>query len=228
MSRIHLMSRFVLTLLCICGVLCCGCKDKQSDKWLPKVEKIPVEQISLTAPVDSEWKRLTGKRLSIKTPCSLEDRFLQDREEIQQGYRSISFAGSALSSKGEPFLFHSAIDRIDDNSVPEDRLQNPLRVLEDLYSFDSSEDAQVGEYRYFLHNTAVFFRHRNVTRVMVVNDESLPFRRILYEGREGERVFVICEVYSLSGNALSRIKLGSKPGDLEWIFESLATIVLID
>ena len=172
------------------------------------------------------WNFVIGNRLSLRTPILATDRKVNDLDVISDGTRSLVFLGSARTVDGEQFLFENGIASIHDGSVPTGSIQNPLMVLEDIYGFDSRNDSHRGEYREFIHNTAVFFRHRDVQDVIIVDDSDVSFQAILFKGVKADSAFVICEVYSDIGRGLARIKFTSALDDVEWIFDSVSTIVV--
>ena len=163
--------------------------------------------------------------MSLRTPLLTSDKTVNDLEVIKDGHRSLVFLGSAPTVDGEPFLFENAIGKIHDGSVPTSLSQDPLTFLLDIYRFDSQIDPHKGEYRELLHNTATFFRHRDVQNVIVVDDSKSPFRVILFEGVKADNAFVVCEVYSHEGRCIARIKFTSTSDDVEWVFDSVATIL---
>lgn len=206
---------------------CIGKINQQGDSTsLPPVNPIAVDHVILKTEIEPTWNLVTGNLLSLRAPLPSPARKVRDLETIGDGIRSIVFLGSAATAEGEPFLFENGITTIRDSSVPKDVSQNPLLVLEDIYRFDSRNSRHRGEYREFLHSAAVFFRHRDVQKVIIVDDLHLSHRVILFQGIKSNVEFVICEVFANSGRALARIKFTSTPDDVEWIFDSVSTIVV--
>lgn len=206
---------------------CIGKINQQDDsKLLPPVNPIAVDHMLLKTEIDPTWKLVTGNLLSLRSPIPSPERKVRDLETIGDGIRSMVFLGSAATVEGEPFLFENGITTIRDSSVPKGVSQNPLVVLEDIYRFDSRSNRHSGEYREFLHSAAVFFRHQDVQKVIIVDDLHLSHRVILFQGIKSNVAFVICEVFANSGRGLAQIKFTSKPDDIEWIFDSVSTIVV--
>lgn len=206
---------------------CVGKINQQSDsELLPPVHPIEVDHMILKTEIEPTWNLVTGNLLSLRSPIPSAERKVRDLETIGDGIRSMVFLGSAATVEGKPFLFENGITAIRDSSVPKGVSQNPLVVLEDIYQFDSRINCHSGEYREFLYSAAVFFRHRDVQKVIVVDDLHPSHQVILFQGIKSNVAFVICEVFANTGRGLARIKFTSTPDDIDWIFDSVSTIVV--
>ena len=169
---------------------CIGKINQQDDsKLLPPVNPIAVDHMLLKTEIDPTWKLVTGNLLSLRSPIPSPERKVRDLETIGDGIRSMVFLGSAATVEGEPFLFENGITTIRDSSVPKGVSQNPLVVLEDIYRFDSRNNRHSGEYREFLHSAAVFFRHQDVQKVIIVDDLHLSTLRTIHPAVVGSLMF---------------------------------------
>ena len=207
-----------------------GCNEK-SDRLgdsnsLPLVHSVPINHVPRKTEIDPSWNLVIGKRISLRSPLLAVDTSVNDLELIKAGTRSLLFLGSAGTVEGEPFLFANGVSQIHDSSAPTEVSQNPVLLLEDIYRFDSRTDNHLGEYRRFLHSAALIFRNKRVHNVVVVDDDDAPHRVILFRGVKADLAFMICEVFSDTGSALSRIEFTSDLDDVEWVFDSVSTIVV--
>ena len=223
--RIPIFVGIVFSLCGMTGVFLWYAKPNKSN-WLSAVSPISFEHIRRELESEANWKLVKGDRLSIGVPFLENDRIARDLELIQVRDRSVVFLGSALSPDGDTFLFENAIARISDGSATKELSRDTLSVLEDIYRFDSLSSTFTGEYRNFLHNTSAFFRHKDVTRVMIVDSDNSRFQVILFFGEKSAKTFGICEVYSNQGRGIARIKFTSALDDIDWILDSVATIKL--
>ena len=225
---LSIVGRNIALLSCVLVLPFGGCfaeNDKRSDSaWLPIVKPIAIDHMRLKADAKSDWHFVIGNRVSLRAPIISSDIHVGDLEVIKGENRSLVFLGSAPTTEGEPLLFDNAVNNIHDGSVPAFLKEDPLAVLEHIYGFDSQDNPHQGAYREFVHSTATFFRHRDVQNFIVVDNDDSPYRVILFQGEKADMAFVICEVYTKLGRGLAFIRFTSAPDDVEWIFDSVASI----
>lgn len=197
---------------------------KLAAERLPPVRGVPVATVDLKKGLEGDWAFLRTKSFSIRVPFEIPDVEIEEIQEIVDQDRAVVLLGAAPTHEGEPFLFEEQILAIDDGSLPDDRRKNPVNVTLDMYRFDSNSDENLGKYRDFLHFTSSVFRRKDIDRVLAVEGLGGPFQLVVYEGYSNERWFVYCEIFSVNGNAIGRLKFLSNRDDTDWIYRSIATI----
>ncbi len=197
-----------------------GCNSTE----LPPIASVPVAMTSIEESSDAkDWHPLTTPSFTFKIPFLESPTQGSSPQMIGSGERSVLILGLSKHESGEFSMIAEAIDRIKDGSNSGISKHDCLAIARDLYSFDSEKSPFKGEYRKVLHQASHFLRYKHIRKVTLCSNHSNSMQLAVFYGSTKTDDFAICELYSMEGKILGKLKMRSSLGDCDWMRKAMST-----